>query len=424
MKLASAVAAIAATAAAIGTVTALSQQTDMAARETAIKGSWRRLPAPVSIQTAARVEGASLFAAANNLYLATVESSDRRRTVQRIVLRRWTGQRWVRPAPTQALRTDDGVTIQTAQIGRRPCVGYVYRSRPRVACLDNEKQHWDITVFAARKGALADALLENGGTPLLAQSYYDKTWTPPGGGTRGTRAAQLIDLGDPDRSTAPVLSPPDYGVLRPSWIDGTQPCVAFGTYQSGVPSIHLQCSTGGTWRDEIQPLDSKTLSEPRMSLGGFDADGATSYDNRYFIGIDRFERPRQAGGRRDVDWPVYTAKAGQPPALSDLGSTDPRWSEQGNLLTHGRSVWSIRFDQQVDRKGFLARIIVRRWDSSTGHSRDIGPPLLQPSRIYGPVYYGLTQHQGATYALWTVPNREAKTNALAVGVWRPRNTGQ
>lgn len=356
-------------------------------------GDWRTLPEPPGGQTSAS-QGA-VATVGDTLYAMVVPHSDSQHPDASVW--RYTGERWEGPVGGP-LRVDEDNDVRFTG-GSRVCVAYTSDRVPAVRCLAGDGWH-ALGGRAYKPGpyTVLDSFFEAGRTPYVVGAdilnprvesvgvaghtretlygYRDGRWRAVPGATidRGQRAAGFASARG-------------------------EPCVAADLLGRSRPAIGVSCVLDGRWR-RAAPLLNAPGRHP------YDVDAVTVARNQVYLGIDRF-------GDDGVDWPVKTLVHGRW-RNTRLGASSRRWQEQGALLGTGPQVIALRFDQRRTRRALVGRFSVRALDTGSGRTRDLGPPLVQPSPLYSTVSTSLAATGDTLFALYSVPNPATHQNELVV----------
>lgn len=372
--------------------------------------SWVRLP-PLP-RPGFDVDGAALATAAGALHVAIVDRSPARQRASRLWVYRLAAGRWEGPVGRRPLSVNRGAMVSVIG-GRRLCV-----VAPRARAVDAwcaGSRDWTslgqpfttsypepVTGFS---GAFADR-----GRLLAIRTHLQDARSSDGGTSIDGRPALRV-LGRRGRAWDAIAGEVDPtvagGTLRPFGLSyAGAPCLAYDALSSArtvKSEIRVACVRQNRWVQAVPALTADQMAGSDRAV--MNVDGATVADGSLYLGVDRFE------GRR-VTWPVMVLRGGRWIA-TDLGGSKPGWNSQGSLTTIGGRPWAVRFDQRPGADGLQTRLVVRTL-AADGRGRDVGEPLVNNRRFYGPLYWGLVQAGRTVYAMATVPQPSRSRNVVAV----------
>lgn len=384
------------------------------ARVTAAPASdarWEAVPALPGARSM-DVDGAATAVADGRLHVAVVDRARSSRRPSTVLVYRLDDRRWTRVAP--ALEVNRGGRVDLLG-GATPCVAGVSGQSTRLWCA--EKVAWRSvggevfdTTFPEPVTTYAGAFTSDGRVYVL-RAHLQNASTQPGAVavTGRVEHTAYVRSGDGWRSIG--------GDLDPSAPAGTQrpfpltyrghACIVFNRLSSDPrvgPQVTTRCLIGSTWSDAGVPPITLT-PKAGQTLEAINVDGATVADGRLVVGLDHFRGEA-------VDWPVKRWD-GDRWTATPLGADVSGWNEQGTLHTIRSEPWAVRFDQRPSASGLRTRLVVRRQDAD-GRSREVGRPLIENARFFGPLYWGLEAVEDDVYAMATVPDRKARRNRIAV----------
>lgn len=122
-----------------------------------------------------------------------------------------------------------------------------------------------------------------------------------------------------------------------------------------------------------------------------DIDGLAIRDGRVYLGTDEFLGSKVQWTTRSTEGTAWTTVIHRPAG---------DWNEQGDLFTARQNVLALRFSQRPTAAGLQATVVLEE-ATPNGRWRQVGPDVLQPGVIHGPISLDAVQLGRDVYVLST-----------------------